>query len=65
MAAMPRHREGSPRRRGPPRRLNASLGEPGDNGEGLYGPPRQGVSHLGVPFCLGGGGLHLGMPATT
>ena len=37
---MPRRREGSPRHKGPPRRGHAHLGEPGDSGEELFGPPR-------------------------
>ena len=39
--ATPRHREGLPRRRGPPRRGHAHLGEPKDKAWGLSGPPRQ------------------------
>ena len=56
--------EGSLRRRGPPRRGHAHLGEHEDNKEGLSSPPRRGIAHLGKPLNLGGGGLRLGVPTT-
>ena len=41
MAATPRQREGSPRRKGLLRRVHALLGEPGDSGGELSSPPRR------------------------
>ena len=41
IAATPRRREGPPRHRGPPRRGQLRLGEPGNMECGLSGPPRR------------------------
>ena len=41
IAATPRCREGLLRRRGPPRRGHARLGEPEDNACGHFGLPRR------------------------
>ena len=37
---MPRHREGPPRCKGPPRHVQLCLGEPGNMECELFGPPR-------------------------
>ena len=41
-----------------------NLGELGEKGDGLSGPPMRGVAHLGEPLRLGEGRLCLGEPAT-
>ena len=64
MAATPRRKEGSPKRKGPAKLGHAHLGKPEDSGGGLSGQPRRGVARLGEPLRLGGGGLCLGIPAT-
>ena len=62
IGATPRRREGPPWHRGLPRRGHARLSELGDNGGGIFGPPRQGTARLGEQLCLGKGRLRLGMP---
>ena len=57
IGAMPRHREGSPRSRGPLRHGHTRLGEPRDSEDGLSGSPRRGVARLSEPLRLGGGKL--------
>ena len=44
-----RRREGSPKRRGPPRSGHARLGESGDNGGGLSSSPRRGEARSCSP----------------
>ena len=51
--SLPRRREGSPRRRVPPRCGHVLLGKPNDNECGLSGPPNRGVARLGEPLRLG------------
>ena len=65
IASIHRNREGPPRHRGPPRRGQLRLGEPGNMECGLCSPPRRGVSHLGEPLFLGKGGLRLSVLVTT
>ena len=65
IAATPKHREGLPRRKGPLRCRQLRVGEPENMECGLSGPLRQGVARLGEPLRLGGGGLCLGVHATT
>ena len=63
IGAIPRYREGLPRRRGSPRHGQLRLSEPEDKAWGLSSPPRRGVTRLGEPLRLGGGRLRLGVRA--
>ena len=63
--SLPRQRKCSPRRRGPPRRGNVSLGEPEDGSFEVFGLHKQGFACLGKPLHLGEGRLRLGELVTT